>query len=112
MSSSNEEAGTETPLLTFDALPLCDEVRRALDEIGYTHPTPVQLATYEPAVKGRDIIVQARTGTGKTAAFAIPMADKLLTSAKGVQALVLAPTRELALQSTRELTRIGRYRGL
>ena len=56
---------------TFDALPLSEDVRRALDEIGYTQPTPVQLATYEPAVAGRDIIVQARTGTGKTAAFAI-----------------------------------------
>ena len=97
---------------TFDALPLSDEVRRALDEIGYTHPTPVQLATYEPAVAGRDIIVQARTGTGKTAAFAIPLADKILKNEPRVQALVLAPTRELALQSTKELSRIGRYRNL
>src|SRR5689334_10364615 len=97
---------------TFDALPLSDDVRRALDEIGYTHPTPVQLATYEPAVAGRDIIVQARTGTGKTAAFAIPLADKIVKNEPRVQALVLAPTRELALQSTKELSRIGRYRSL
>jgi ATP-dependent RNA helicase DeaD len=97
---------------TFDALPLSDDVRRALDEIGYTQPTPVQLATYEPAVAGRDIIVQARTGTGKTAAFAIPLADKIVKNEPRVQALVLAPTRELALQSTKELSRIGRYRNL
>jgi ATP-dependent RNA helicase DeaD len=101
-----------TPSPTFDALKLSPEVRRALDEIGYTTPTPVQLAAYEPAISGRDIIVQARTGTGKTAAFAIPLADRLVTSKKGVQALVLAPTRELALQSARELDRIGVHRGL
>jgi ATP-dependent RNA helicase DeaD len=98
--------------LTFDALKLTPEVRRALDEIGYTKPTPVQIATYEPAISGRDVIVQARTGTGKTAAFAIPLADRLVTNKPGVQALVLAPTRELALQSARELDRIGVHRGL
>jgi ATP-dependent RNA helicase DeaD len=97
---------------TFDALKLTPEVRRALDEIGYTKPTPVQLATYEPACSGRDVIVQARTGTGKTAAFAIPLADRLVSNKPGVQALVLAPTRELALQSARELDRIGVHRGL
>jgi ATP-dependent RNA helicase DeaD len=98
--------------LTFDALKLTPEVRRALDEIGYTKPTPVQIATYEPAISGRDVIVQARTGTGKTAAFAIPLADRLVSNKPGVQALVLAPTRELALQSARELDRIGVHRGL
>jgi ATP-dependent RNA helicase DeaD len=98
--------------LTFDALKLTPEVRRALDEIGYTKPTPVQIATYEPAISGRDVIVQARTGTGKTAAFAIPLADRLVTNKPGVQALVLAPTRELALQSARELDRIGVHRGI
>ena len=98
--------------LSFDALKLTPEVRKALDEIGYTKPTPVQIATYEPATSGRDVIVQARTGTGKTAAFAIPLADRLVSSKPGVQALVLAPTRELALQSARELDRIGVHRGL
>ena len=107
-----DEQMTAAAAPTFDALPLSEDVRRALDEIGYTHPTPVQLATYEPAVAGRDIIVQARTGTGKTAAFAIPLADKIVKNEPHVQALVLAPTRELALQSTKELSRIGRYRNL
>jgi ATP-dependent RNA helicase DeaD len=109
LSSSSTEP-TADP--TFDSLKLSSEVRRALDEIGYTRPTPVQLATYEPAVSGRDVIVQARTGTGKTAAFAIPLADRLVTNKPGVQALVLAPTRELALQSSRELDRISVHRGL
>ena len=53
---------------TFDALPLSEDVRRALDEIGYTHPTPVQLAAYEPAVSGRDIIVVDLSGSAVTAA--------------------------------------------
>jgi ATP-dependent RNA helicase DeaD len=97
---------------TFDALKLTPEVRRALDEIGYSKPTPVQIAAYEPACSGRDIIVQARTGTGKTAAFAIPLVDRLVSSKPGVQALVLAPTRELALQSARELDRIGVHRNI
>jgi ATP-dependent RNA helicase DeaD len=97
---------------TFDALSLSEDVRRALDEIGYVNPTPVQLATYDLAIAGRDIIVQARTGTGKTAAFAIPLVDKLLRQEAGVQALVLAPTRELALQSAKEIARIGKHRGL
>jgi ATP-dependent RNA helicase DeaD len=85
---------------------------RALDEIGYSDPTPVQAATYPLAITGRDIIVQARTGTGKTAAFGIPLVDKLITTDRYVQALVLAPTRELAVQSQREIARLGQYRGL
>src|SRR5262245_34333345 len=87
---------------TFADMPLSDEVKRALDEIGYTHPTPVQLVTYDLVVEGRDIIVQARTGTGKTAAFAIPLVDRIIKRDQGMQALVLAPTRELALQSSKE----------
>lgn len=96
----------------FAAMSLSDDVRRALDEIGYTQPTPVQEATYPLAIEGRDIIVQARTGTGKTAAFGIPLVDKLVTSEPGVQALVLAPTRELALQSQREISRLGQHKAL
>ena len=97
---------------TFDALALSDDVRRAVSDMGYVHPTPVQLATYEPITAGKDLIVQSRTGTGKTAAFGIPLVDRLVRSDGGQQALILAPTRELALQSSRELGRIGKYRGI
>ncbi|MBK8173570.1 MAG: DEAD/DEAH box helicase [Sandaracinaceae bacterium] len=76
---------------------LSPEVRRAVDELGFTTPTPVQVAAFAPAVAGRDLLVQARTGTGKTAAFGLPLVDRLVSSEKGVQALILAPTRELAL---------------
>jgi ATP-dependent RNA helicase DeaD len=100
-------------LPTFDALPLTPEVRRAVDELGYVHPTPVQLAVFEPATRGKDLVVQARTGTGKTAAFGLPIADQLVKrNLAAVQALVLCPTRELALQVTREVTALAKHRGI
>ncbi len=111
MDVTQQTQNTEVPP-TFDQLSLSDEVKRALDEIGYINPTPVQLATYELAVAGRDLIVQARTGTGKTAAFAIPLLDRIVKRDRGVQALVLAPTRELALQSAREIARIGKHKDI
>jgi ATP-dependent RNA helicase DeaD len=100
-------------LATFDALPLSPELRRAIDELGYTHPTPVQREVYEPARRGRDLVVQARTGTGKTAAFGLPIIDCLVKrSVSEPQALVLCPTRELALQVTREFDALAKHRGV
>jgi ATP-dependent RNA helicase DeaD len=98
---------------TFDALPLSEDVRRAVDTIGYTNPTPVQLAVYEPAVRGKNLVVQARTGTGKTASFGLPLVDQLVKrGTRAVQALVLTPTRELALQVSAELERLSQFKGL
>jgi ATP-dependent RNA helicase DeaD len=98
-------------LPSFDVLPLSAELRQAIDELGYDHPTPVQRAVYEPALRGQDLVVQARTGTGKTASFGMPLIDGLVRkNQSSVQALVLCPTRELALQVHRELDRLGRYR--
>ena len=97
----------------FDAMPLCDEVKRALADMGYTHPTPVQSAVYEAAAARRDLVVQARTGTGKTAAFGIPLIDQLVRrSEHAAQALVLTPTRELAIQVAKELGRIAQHRNV
>lgn len=102
----------DAPLVTFDALPLTSDVRKAIDELGYTHPTPVQRAVFEIASRGRDLVVQARTGTGKTAAFGMPLIDSIVKVNKpAVQAMVLCPTRELALQITRELSAIAKHRG-
>lgn len=99
------------PAPTFDVLPLSDEVRRAIAEVGYTHPTPVQVAVWEPATRGKDAVVQARTGTGKTASFGLPIVDHIVKrSQAAVQALALCPTRELALQVSAELERLGKYR--
>src|SRR5579884_926840 len=108
------EAGAATAAEpTFDVLPLGADVRRAVDAMGYRHPTPVQRAVFEPASEGRSLVVQARTGTGKTAAFGLPIVDRIVrASTKAVQALVLCPTRELALQVSREVEHIGQFRGV
>src|SRR5215831_10197531 len=100
MSGSPTGASTESSgsTATFDVLPLSAEVRRALVEMGYVHPTPVQIAVWEPATRGKDAVVQARTGTGKTTAFGLPIVDHLVRrSSPQVQVLALCPTRELAL---------------
>ncbi len=107
----NDRAENDSPP-SFDSLALTDEVRRAIDELGFVEPTPVQVATYGPAVRGADLVVQARTGTGKTAAFGIPLVDRLVRPEGGAQVLILAPTRELALQSAREIGRIGMHKGI
>jgi ATP-dependent RNA helicase DeaD len=97
---------------TFDAIPLSPDVRAAIDALGYVEPTPVQLAVFEPAAAGRSVVVQARTGTGKTAAFGMPLVDRVVArQLLKPQALVLVPTRELALQVMRELEAIGKTRG-
>lgn len=112
-SDSISQTHSQSPLVpTFDALPLSSEVRRAIDELGFTEPTPVQVAVYEPATSGADLIVQARTGTGKTAAFGLPLVDKRIRLDAGQQALILAPTRELALQSAREIERLGKHKNV
>ncbi|MFT4086839.1 MAG: DEAD/DEAH box helicase [Gordonia sp. (in: high G+C Gram-positive bacteria)] len=95
MSESDSPADT---VATFDGLGIDDRVRAAIDEIGYESPSPIQAATIPPLMDGRDVVGLAQTGTGKTAAFAIPILSRLDTSARKPQALVLAPTRELALQ--------------
>src|SRR5688572_4243273 len=97
---------------TFDVLALSPEVRRAIDELGFVHPTPVQRAAFAPALTGVDLIVQARTGTGKTLAFGLPLVDRIVAEGHGLQALILAPTRELSLQSQRALEQVGKYKNL
>jgi ATP-dependent RNA helicase DeaD len=103
---------TESPP-TFEVLSLSRETLEALAAMGYTHPTPVQRAVFDPAVRGLDLVVQARTGTGKTAAFGLPIIETVVrrTVAKA-QVLILCPTRELALQVTGELERLGRPRNI
>lgn len=102
-----------TESLTFDAMNLSDDVRRAIDAMGYVSPTPVQLAVFDAVARGRNLVVQARTGTGKTAAFGLPIIDVLVKKdVPKVQALTLCPTRELALQVSAELERIAQFRGV
>ncbi|MDN5892505.1 MAG: DEAD/DEAH box helicase [Nocardioides sp.] len=85
-------------LPTFDELGLDDRVLKALKNIGYETPSPIQAQTIPPLLEGRHVVGLAQTGTGKTAAFALPILSRLDVKQKTPQALVLAPTRELALQ--------------
>ncbi|MGZ3449523.1 MAG: DEAD/DEAH box helicase [Polyangiales bacterium] len=87
-------------------------MKKALSEMGYVHPTPVQIACYDPVVRGQDVIVQARTGTGKTTAFGLPIIDQIVRKSGGLQVLALCPTRELALQVAAEMTKIGKHKGV
>ena len=92
------EADTARTAIPFSELGLSDQVLKALKDVGYETPSAIQAATIPPLLAGRDVVGLAQTGTGKTAAFALPILSRLDVSQKSPQALVLAPTRELALQ--------------
>ena len=94
----------------FDELPLSPEVLDALDDMGFVEPSPIQREAIPVALEGRDLIGQAQTGTGKTAAFGIPLIEKIDARIRKVQALILVPTRELAEQVAGELNEIGQYK--
>jgi ATP-dependent RNA helicase DeaD len=97
---------------SFDTLGISKYVLTAIHEMGFEEPTPVQRLAIPPALEGKDLIGQAQTGTGKTAAFMIPILDKLDPRKKEVQALVLLPTRELAIQVAEEAAKMGKYAGI
>lgn len=99
----------ETTLKTFARLGIEERLLRAIDDLGFEEPSPIQEKAIPPALQGRDLIGQAQTGTGKTAAFGIPILQKLLFGARQPQALILTPTRELAIQVTEEIRRLGRH---
>ena len=88
----------DTKLETFEQFGLQPELMQVIDDVGYEAPTPIQIKTIPLLMEGRDVIGQAQTGTGKTAAFALPILQKLDPNQKTVQALVLTPTRELGIQ--------------
>lgn len=94
----------------FSALAINDLIIQSLSNMGFEEPTPIQAQSIPPAMSGRDLVGQAQTGTGKTAAYGIPMIHKILGSfAEKVQGIVLTPTRELAIQVAEELNKIGQY---
>jgi ATP-dependent RNA helicase RhlE len=101
----------------FESLGLGEKLRRALRDVGYTEPTPIQSQAIPQLLQGRDLLGIAQTGTGKTAAFALPLLQRLDAESSRARprrpkALILAPTRELALQIHEELERFGRYTSL
>ncbi|MFY2764731.1 ATP-dependent RNA helicase DbpA [Arenimonas sp. MALMAid1274] len=93
----------------FKQLPLAPELHQALEVLDYAVMTPVQAATLPSILAGRDVIAQARTGSGKTAAFGLGLLSRLDADHAGVQALVLCPTRELADQVGKEIRRLARF---
>jgi ATP-dependent RNA helicase DeaD len=100
---------TEEILTTFAELLLAPEINRVIEEIGYESPSPIQARSIPPLLEGRDLLGQAQTGTGKTAAFALPLLSRLDLSLKSPQILVLAPTRELALQVAEAMQTYARH---
>ncbi len=97
---------------TFAQFGLHPDLLQTATELGFTEPTPIQLAAIPLLLSGRDLIGQAQTGTGKTAAFGLPLLQRVTPRQKGVQALVLAPTRELAIQVAAAIGRYGKQRGI
>jgi ATP-dependent RNA helicase DeaD len=93
----------------FKDLPLSMEVMKSIEEFGFSNLFPIQAQAITPLLEGKDVIGQAQTGTGKTAAFGIPMVERLNPEVKNVQGLVLVPTRELAIQVAEHIGRIGKY---
>lgn len=99
-------------MTTFFDLDLSHPLNRAIEKMGFEETTPIQAQTIPLAMQGKDVMGQARTGTGKTIAFGIPMIEKIDTSRPDIQGLVVTPTRELAMQVAEELTRVGQFKNI
>ncbi len=96
--------------LLFSSLDISAEILQAVTEMGFVSPSPIQAEAIPPILAGRDVIGQAQTGTGKTAAFGIPALELIDIQDRSVQTLVLCPTRELALQVAEEIRKIAKYK--
>lgn len=98
----------------FESLGLCPEVYGGVKRKGYRVPTPIQRKTMPLILAGADVVAMARTGSGKTAAFLIPMLQKLRQHVRqaGVRALILSPTRDLAIQTLKFTKELGKLTGL
>jgi len=95
--------------IKFEDLPINDDIKRAVIEMGFEEPSPIQAQSIPVILSGKDVIGQAQTGTGKTAAFSIPILEMVDQNDKSLQAIVLCPTRELAIQVSAEIKKIGKY---
>ena len=95
---------------TFGDIELSRKILNAVHDMGFEEPSPIQAQTIPLVLEGHDVIGQAQTGTGKTAAFGIPTIEKIIDASHRIQALVLTPTRELAIQIAEEFNKIGRYK--
>ncbi len=96
-------------IMKFEDLQINDDIKRAVLEMGFEEPSPIQAQSIPVILSGKDVIGQAQTGTGKTAAFSIPLLEMINPEDKSLQAVVLCPTRELAIQVSSEIRKIGKY---
>jgi ATP-dependent RNA helicase DDX6/DHH1 len=103
---------TATKGLEFDEFLLSRELLMGIFEAGFEKPSPIQEAAIPVALTGRDILARAKNGTGKTAAFTIPTLEKVNAKINTIQALILVPTRELALQTSQVCRTLGKHLGL
>ena len=88
------------------------KIQKSLEEMGFEEPTPIQKEAIPIALKGEDIVGQAQTGTGKTAAFGLPIVERISPRERGVKAIILTPTRELAIQVAHEISLMGKHKGV
>ncbi|WP_141706210.1 DEAD/DEAH box helicase [Desulfuribacillus alkaliarsenatis] len=98
--------------MRFEDLGIDSRILSALNEMGFEEPTPIQAKCVPIVLEGRDVLGQAQTGTGKTAAFGIPLIQKVDERSRNVQALILTPTRELAIQVAGEIRKIGKQKNI
>ena len=112
MTETIEAPEADAPIASFAELMLAPELLRAVEDAGYTTPTPIQARAIPLILNGRDIMGLAQTGTGKTAAFTLPIVQRLLGGPRRARALILTPTRELAVQVKESFARYAIHSGL
>lgn len=93
--------------MNFDDLDISDDIKKAIGDMGFTKLTPIQESAIPEALKGKDIIGQAQTGSGKTVAFAVPVLERIFIPDRSPQSIILCPTRELCMQVASEISKIG-----
>ncbi len=103
-----QENEQQQEITSFEDFHLDHKIITALKDMGFEEPSPIQKASIPLALEGSDLIGQAQTGTGKTAAFGIPIVQNLDEKDRNIQALVMSPTRELCIQVADEISKIGR----
>jgi len=96
----------------FSFKQLDERIQKSLEEMGFEEPTPIQKEAIPIALRGEDLVGQAQTGTGKTAAFGLPIVERISPRERGVKALILTPTRELAIQVAHEISLMGKHKGV
>ncbi|WP_457678311.1 DEAD/DEAH box helicase [Thermovibrio sp.] len=98
--------------MEFSFRELDRRIQKSLEEMGFEEPTPIQKEAIPVALRGEDLVGQAQTGTGKTAAFGLPIVERISPRERGVKAIILTPTRELAIQVAHEISLMGKYKGV